>query len=64
MQKTSPNISEKMLKDSYQVTILACLTDKVANVKLKSLQVIKNSPKLCSLVPEKLLEKLKDDKDV
>jgi hypothetical protein len=46
MQKTTPNVSEKALKDVYQSAIMNCLTDKVTNVRLKSMQVLKSYSKL------------------
>jgi hypothetical protein len=48
----------------YQNTIIACLGDKVSNVRIKSVQVLRSSNKLSSIVAEKQVEKLKEDRDI
>jgi hypothetical protein len=64
MQKTTSNVSEKALKDVYQNTIIACLADKVPNVRIKSVQVLRSNNKLSNAAAEKQFEKLKEDKDL
>jgi predicted nucleic acid-binding protein len=58
-----PYVSEKTLKEVYQNAIVCCLADKVPNVRLKTVQILKTSSKLNGAAVEKQLEKLKDDKD-
>lgn len=36
IEKTCGKVSEKTLKDVYQNALLACLSDKVSNVRIKS----------------------------
>ena len=56
-------MSEKALKDVYQNAIIACLSDKVPNVRIRSVQVLRSNNKLSNTVAEKQFEKLKEDKD-
>lgn len=53
MQKTTASVSEKALKDVYQNTLIACLNDKVPNVRIKSVQVLRSNNKLSNAVAEK-----------
>jgi Ca2+-binding EF-hand superfamily protein len=46
IEKTAPHVSEKTLKETYQATLTLYVTDKVSNVRLKALQVLKTNPKL------------------
>ena len=57
-------MSEKALKEVYQSAVLSLLTDKVANVKVKSAQVLRSNNKLSTANAEKLFDKLKEDKDI
>ena len=53
IDKTATVVSEKTLKDVYQGTIVNFLGDKVPNVKLKSMQVVKTNAKLLNPTIEK-----------
>lgn len=64
IDKTAAVVSEKAFKEVYQGTILSYLADKVPNVKLKSMQVVKGNSKLINSTIEKQVDKLKEDKDV
>jgi len=64
IDKTAAVVSEKVFKEVYQGTILSYLADKVPNVKLKSMQVVKGNSKLINSTIEKQVDKLKEDKDV
>jgi hypothetical protein len=44
--------------------VIACLADKVPNVRIKSVQVLRSCNKLSTAVAEKQFEKLKEDKDL
>jgi len=46
IDKTAAVVSEKALKEVYQGTIVSYLGDKVPNVKLKSMQIVKANAKL------------------
>lgn len=59
IEKTAPNVSEKVFKDTYQATLASYITDKVANVRVKSIKVIKSNNKLINPTIEKYVEKLK-----
>lgn len=50
IEKTAANVSEKSLVEVYQNTIITCLSDKVNNVKIKSIQVLKSNNKLSNAV--------------
>ena len=63
IDKTSPHVSEKAFKETYQATLINCITDKVPNVRVKSMQVLKANTKLFNPTLEKYVEKMKDDKD-
>lgn len=56
-------MSDRVIKEVYQNTVATCLADKVSNVRLKTVQVLKAAGKLNGALVEKQLEKLKDDKD-
>ena len=59
IEKTAHNVSDKALKDTYQSTIMSYITDKVPNVRVKSIQVLKTNSKLINPNIEKFVEKLK-----
>lgn len=48
-------MSEKALKETYNDTILSYITDKVANVRYKTMLVLKNNSKLSNPTIEKHL---------
>ena len=50
--------------DVYQNNIITCLSDKVNNVKIKSIQVLKSNNRLSTPIAEKQFAKLKEEKDV
>ena len=60
---TASQVTEKTLKDTYQGTISVYISDKVPNVRLKSIQVLKANAKLSNPLIERNLEKLKEDRD-
>ena len=53
IEKTAPHVSDKSLKETYQSTLLTCITDKVPNVRVKSIQVMKSHSKLVNPTLEK-----------
>lgn len=55
IEKTCSKVSEKTLKDVYQNALVACLSDKVSNVRIKSVEVLRSSNKLSSPLAEKQL---------
>ncbi len=57
-------MSEKALRDVYQGIITAYIADKVPNVRVRGLQVLKSYSKLGCPATDKALDKLKDDKDM
>lgn len=63
IEKTSNCVSDKALKETYQATCISYIADKVPNVRLKTMQVIKANAKLSCPTIDKHLEKMKDDKD-
>ena len=63
IEKTCPHVSEKAFKEIYQPTLMNCIIDKVANVRVKSMKVLKANNKLLNSTMEKYIEKMKDDKD-
>lgn len=63
IEKTSNCVSDKALKETYQATLASYINDKVPNVRLKSMQVLKSNLKLTTPVIDKHLEKMKEDKD-
>ena len=63
IEKTAPHVSEKSLKETYQSTLMSCISDKVPNVRVKSIQVLKANSKLINPAIEKFVDKLKEDKD-
>lgn len=63
IEKTSSCVSDKTLKETYQSTIISYINDKVPNVRLKTIQVIKGNSKLSCPTIDKHVEKLRDDKD-
>ena len=64
IEKTSNCVSDKTLKDTYQTTVVSYINDKVPNVRLKTMQVLKGNSKLSCPTVDKLVEKLRDDKDI
>ena len=48
IEKTTSNVSEKTLKEVYQNIVANYLGDKVPNVRIKTIQVLKNNSKLNS----------------
>ncbi len=56
-------MSDKALKEHYHNIVSTFLGDKVPNVRLKGVMVVKNNNKLVNLAVEKQLDKLKEDKD-
>ena len=64
IEKTSSNVSEKTFKEVYQNIVASYLNDKVPNVRVKTMQVLKANSKLNSPAAERTIEKLKEDKDV
>ena len=63
IEKTALNVSEKAFKETYQATIVSYITDKVPNVRMKSIQVLKKNSKLLNPAIERYVDKLKEDKD-
>ena len=55
IEKTAPHVSEKALKEHYHNVVATFLGDKVPNVRLKGVMVIKNNNKLLNSVIEKQL---------
>lgn len=64
IKKTAGAVSEKTFKDVYQNVVSSYLGDKVPNVRIRSIELIKKNSKLSSAIADKQLEILKDDKDV
>lgn len=48
----------------YQNAVLNGIADKVPNVRMKTAQIVKNNLKMLSPIVDKVIDKLKDDKDV
>ena len=63
IEKTSSCVSDKTLKETYQTTIASYINDKVPNVRLKTIQVLKSNSKLICSTVDKHLDKMKEDKD-
>lgn len=63
MQKTSEKVSQKTLIDNYRQTIFVSLSDKVPNVKVKALNILKTNKKIYDKMFQKMIDKLKTDPD-